>query len=376
MLPASSAFSPRHPHMVEARRGAGRVNALDAARGVLLILSVSAEAVLSPRPNAFVHTEWVGLHYYDWIFPLFVSLSGCGMAFLFRSKSSWRRNIRRVAVLIVAGLAYNYVVEPNRGWAELRYTGVLQLYAGLVLLVGVLHFVLRRTWHWAGFTIALSCLMTTYWLAVSRHCPGAIPQPTCNTTLAVEGSFFDISHMYRKGARGFEPEGLLGIFGALTTASAGVTAGHLLKSKSTPIDKARHVLTWSACSAVVGMILWLAIPGLKWLWTPSYGLVTGSAGLILLAVWYWLIDAGPFRGRLLAWSKPLRALGRNSLLVYFGSHVAMMMMLRVGDPDLPHRIAGHLEWTGYPGAAWVVLVVSAWWLTAIALDRRQIYIRA
>ena len=72
-----------------------RVGSLDAARGVMLILSVSAEAVLAPRPEAFVHTKWVGLHYYDWIFPLFVTLSGCGMAFAFRNHVRWRRNARR-----------------------------------------------------------------------------------------------------------------------------------------------------------------------------------------------------------------------------------------------------------------------------------------
>lgn len=340
----------------------------------MLILSVSAEAVLSPRPTAFVHTKWSGLHYYDWIFPLFVVLSGCGMAFLFGRRIAWTRNARRIGVLLAAGLAYNYVVDPTRGWEQLRFTGVLQLYAGLVLLVGLLHYVLRRAWHWAAFTIALSVGLTAYWYVVSRSCPGGTPLPTCNPTLAIDGFFVDPEHLYRLGARGFEPEGILGILGALTTASAGVTAGHLLRRPGP--GRGREILLWGGVTAAVGGCLWLVVPGLKWLWTPAYGLVTGAAGLVLLAAWYWLIDSGPRRHRLLPVSSPLRALGRNSLLVYFGSHVAMMLMLRVGDPDLPHRIADRLAWTGHPDVAWVVASVLVWWAIAIGLDRRRIYIRA
>lgn len=353
-----------------------RVNALDAARGVMLILSVSAEAVLSPRPEAFRHTPWAGLHYYDWIFPLFVTLSGCGMAFLFRGRINWRRNARRVGVLVAAGLAYNYVVDPTRGWEHLRYTGVLQMYAALVLLIGVLHLVLRRAGHWAGFTLAVSIAMTAYWYGVSRHCPGGMPQPTCNPTLAIDTTFIPIDHLYRLGQRGFEPEGVLGVLGALTTASAGVTAGHLIKERGNSKALGRRLLLWSLITAAVGLGLWQIVPGLKWLWTPSYGLVTGSAGLLLLTAWYWLIDDGPLATRMLPLSRPLRALGRNSLLVYFGSHVAMMLMLRVGDPDLPHRVAEHLSWTGNREVAWVVLSVLAWWALAILLDRRRIYVRA
>ena len=54
----------------------------------------------------------------------------------------------------------------------------------------------------------------------------------------------------------------------------------------------------------------------------------------------------------------------------------MVLMLRVGDPDLPHRVAEHLSWTGNPEVAWVVLSVLAWWALAILLDRRRIYVRA
>lgn len=171
------------------------------------------------------------------------------MAFLFRGRINWRRNARRVGVLVAAGLAYNYVVDPTRGWEHLRYTGVLQMYAALVLLIGVLHLVLRRAGHWAGFTLAVSIAMTAYWYGVSRHCPGGMPQPTCNPTLAIDTTFIPIDHLYRLGQRGFEPEGVLGVLGALTTASAGVTAGHLIKERGNSKALGRRLLLWSLITA-------------------------------------------------------------------------------------------------------------------------------
>lgn len=357
------------------RPSRSRVNSLDAARGVMLILSVSAEAVLAPRPAAFVHTKWVGLHYYDWIFPLFVALSGCGMAFAFRSGVNWRRNARRALVLILAGLAYNYVVAPERGLAQLRVTGVLQMYAALVVLVALLHRFLRTAGQWAVFTLVWSVALTLYWWAISRGCTGGMPQPTCNPTLGIDG-VVGLDHLYRLGARGFEPEGVLGILGALSTAAAGVTAGHLLKAPGEHRHRTAQLLVWTAITAGVGVALWRVVPGLKWLWTPSYGLVTATAGLALLALLYWLVDEGPLAGLMVRLSHPLRALGRNSLLVYFGSHVVMMLLLRVGDPALPYRMANWFTWTGHPYVAWVVVSVLAWWALALVLDRRRVYIRA
>ncbi|MFZ1579070.1 MAG: heparan-alpha-glucosaminide N-acetyltransferase domain-containing protein, partial [Nostocoides sp.] len=344
----------------------GRVNALDVARGVMLLLSVSAEAVLSPRPNAFVHTQWTGLHYYDWIFPLFVTLSGCGMAFAFRSGVRWRRNARRVLVLVAAGLAYNYVVAPERGLADLRFTGVLQLYAGLVLAVALLHRFLRTAGQWAAFTLLWSAVLTLAWFLISRQCPGGIPQPTCNPTLSIDG-VLGSNHLYKLGERGFEPEGLLGLMGALSTTAAGVTAGHLISKPTRGGRAGTQIVAWAAITLAAGGLLWLLVPGLKWLWTPSYGLVTGAAGLVLMGICYWLVDSGPVREVGLRFTRPLVALGRNSLLVYFGSHVAMMLMLRVGEPALPYRVAQHLSWTGHAGLAWVLLSVLAWWVVALVL---------
>ncbi len=354
-----------------------RVGSLDAARGVMLILSVSAEAVLAPRPEAFVHTKWVGLHYYAWIFPLFVTLSGCGMAFAFRNHVRWRRNARRALVLVLAGLAYNYVAAPERGLADLRFTGVLQLYAALVVLVALLHHWLRSARAWIAFTLVWSGLLTLFWFAVSRDCVGGMPQPTCNPTLTVEGAWLGgLDHLYRLGKRGFETEGILGILGALSIASAGVVVGHLLADRHRQRHTVARLLAWAATVAIAGWAFAQVVPALKWLWTPSYGLITATAGVLLLTLAYAVVDTGPHRAIGYRLAYPLRALGRNSLLVYFGSHVAMMIMLRLGEPSLPERLSAKLGWTGHPHLAWVIASVLAWWALALVLDRKRIYVRA
>ena len=51
--------------------------------------------------------------------------------------------LRRSLVLLLAGLAYNAVTAGSVDFASLRFTGPLQVYAVLVLVIGALHLVVR-----------------------------------------------------------------------------------------------------------------------------------------------------------------------------------------------------------------------------------------
>lgn len=292
---------------------------LDAIRGLFLLASVGSAAALEPRPAQLVHAAWFGLTAYDVIFPLFVTLSGCGLAFAYRNAVGWRPTLRRVAVLLLAGLAYNAVLAGSVDLSTLRWTGPLQIYAVLVLVIGALHRLVRRPAAWGALTLATG---SAYLLLLARWqagCPGADLAPTCNPSGPVDSYLLGPAHLYGAGVPGYDPEGVVVVLGALVTALAGVTAGHLLLDRRRAPRRALAALTaWAVLLASAGCAAHLVVPAFKRLWTPGFGLCIAAFGVLALAVGYLLLDVptqptvGRFRDRL-AW--PLVALGRNSLLV-------------------------------------------------------------
>ena len=70
-------------------------------------------------------------------------------------------------------------------------------------------------------------------------------------------------------------------------------------------------------------------------------------------------------------------MGRNSLLIYFGSHLVLHVLdTRGGETSWADELARSLEPTGYPRASFIVAMVALWVVVAAVLHRRRIYIRA
>ena len=112
-----------------------RIASLDWARGIMLVASVLSNSLIAP-PKWFDHARWSGIHPIDIIFPMFVTLSGCGLAFAMHRRVKPGPLARRFAVLMLVGLAYNAVMAWSLDVATWRVTGVLQLYAVLQLTTG------------------------------------------------------------------------------------------------------------------------------------------------------------------------------------------------------------------------------------------------
>ena len=97
------------------------------ARGAFVVLSLCAVAVLEPRPSWLTHAAWFGITPIDVVFPTFVTLSGCGLAFAYGRSVAARPTVRRFIVLLLAGLTYNALTGPDRiDLATMWVTGPLQ----------------------------------------------------------------------------------------------------------------------------------------------------------------------------------------------------------------------------------------------------------
>ncbi len=360
-----------------------RVAALDVARGLFLIASVTTSSVLAPRPDYLLHRPWFGTNWYDMIFPLFVTLSGIGLAFANHKGPRWLPNLRRMVVLASVGVIYEALAAGNWGIHTFRATGVLQLYAVLVILSALLHVKFRSARAWAAITVVSASALTAYLAYYGSSCPLGALSPRCNPSGVLDVALFG-SHAYAQGVLGYDPEGVISILGAFVTASAGTTTGHLVlqarRVGNTPA--LRKILYWVAFVAAFGMFLSLFVPAFKKLWTPSFGLVAASVGIALFVISFVLFDilgrAKPQFSSVtdkVAW--PFVAVGRQSLLVYFGSHLAVDILSRVGSPvDVAHTIRDFLSFTGHGQITFTLLMLAFWWILAAVLHRHKIYVHA
>ena len=356
-----------------------RITSLDSVRGVLLVVNVAAISVLAPIPDQLVHAQWFGITFFDVIFPLFVTFSGVGLAFAYRNVVGWRRTFRRSSVLLLVGLVYNMIITSTFDIRELRVTGPLQIYAVLVLVIGVLHLKLRTPRMWAMATVGIAAVHAFVFAAWQAGCPGGELLRSCNPSRGIDPSLFGSAHVYAQGIRGHDPEGLVATLGALVTIIVGTTAGHVaLRYRGTSRAPAK-LLMWSVPVAAMALATLTFLPAMKRLWTSPFALGIAALGVVLFAVGIVIMDLpGPRWWELvrdpLSW--PLVALGRNSLLVYFGSHLVMFVLIRNGgETSWAERLSGWVDVAGHERITFMLFMVALWVAVTGVLHRRKIYLR-
>jgi len=93
----------------------------------------------------------------------------------------------------------------------------------------------------------------------------------------------------------------------------GVLAGHWLRGDCSGGRKAAGLaLAGVACTAV-GYLWGLVFPIIKIIWTSSYALYSGGLCLMLLALFYWVIDIKGYR----KWAFVFVVIGVNPITIYF-----------------------------------------------------------
>jgi heparan-alpha-glucosaminide N-acetyltransferase len=347
-----------------------RIASLDLVRGIMLVVSVAVNSLLA-APEWFDHAPWDSVHPVDVVFPLFVTLSGCG-------------------------LLYNAIVLNTWDLDLWRLTGVLQLYAVVVAVLGVLHLVSRSWVGWAVITVVFAAGHTGLLAIYAGGCPGGLLTPGCNPAGPLDIAVFGADHVYRLGLAGHDPEGLVAIFGALVSASLGACIGHVMlaardRGRRTGTDVRAAVAPMLAV-AVAALVLGQAaahlpvllggteLPAMKRLWTAPFALRVGAGAAVALLIGHLLLDRqriGRARDVSDVVSYPFIALGRNSLLVYFGSHVIMSVLSRPtpSGSTLAADIASAAALGGHAQATWTALLLVFWIALATVLHRFSLYLR-
>ncbi len=287
------------------------------------------------------HAEWSGLTIADLVFPFFLAATGLSTAYAFdgRAPVRWDAVLRRTALLFALGVALNWALRPSLDLAQLRLPGVLQRIALVYLACAA---VAGRTIGWRGpLALALALLALHAALLLGVAAPGE-SAPSLARGEGLSGWLDRTLIPLRRYRPDYDPEGVLSTLSAVATGLLGLAAARGLRAGG-----ARPPLAAAAVALLAGLALTPWLPLNKALWTPSFALVTGGAGVL---AWLALGALARRGGGLLdgpAW------LGRRALDVYvLHTLLIVVLLMHVGGRRLWEVLAEPLKAVaGSPGWA-------------------------
>lgn len=317
-----------------------RLTSLDALRGFDMFWIVCGEGIFHGLADAthlpffegvsrqLHHTTWNGFTLYDLIFPLFIFIAGISMPFSFgkkldhlngaerqvAKKGLYRPLIVRCVALILLGMVVNGALALP-GYAETRFASVL----GRISLSCFFAAIIYLNCSFRTQLIWLFVLLFGYWALMSW-----VPVPGFGAgVLTPEGNlsgYLDRQFLPGLVLRGdYDPEGYLSTIPAIGTALLGIFTGRFLRNSDlgyTPMKKAMMLLGAGILFLLLGLLWNIWFPINKNIWTSSFVLFCAGCSLLLLGVFYLIIDVFKWQ----AWCRPFVWLGMNSILIYMASH--------------------------------------------------------
>ena len=306
-----------------------RLVSIDALRGFDMLMICGADAFFSSLEGKtswtwlnglalqFEHPEWIGFTFYDFIFPLFLFISGVSIPFsiskalekeIFK-KEIYKKAFVRMLILIGLGMLDKNAPFPFFDWEHIRLGSVLGRIgiAGFVTVILCLNFSsIKRLGIVAG-------ILLLYYAAMML-----IPVPGFGSgNLTFEGNL--IGYIDRTFLPGrllqstFDELGLITTFPAICLTILGAFAGEILRNQ-TIIDRKKFyqlLITGAICISVA--LVWsLHFPISKRMWSSSFILLTGGMAFLFMAGFYGIIDLLQWK----KWSFFFVVIGMNSLTIY------------------------------------------------------------
>jgi predicted acyltransferase len=307
---------------------ANRLYSLDALRGfdmfwimgaediVHSLAKVTGSSTLEAIANQLTHPSWHGFHFYDLIFPLFLFMAGVATPYslgkeLEKGKTKQQliyKVVKRGLILVILGIIHNNGLEL-RPVAEIRFGSVLGKIGLAYMFANFIYLYTEKR----GRIIWFCCLLIGYW---ALFLLGAAPGFQAGD-LTMQGnivSYWDRVLMPGKLYLGIhDPEGIVAIIPAIGTALLGIYAGDLLKnSPLTMPRKALYLCIAGIISLAISLVWNLVFPINKNLWTSSFVLHVGGWSLLLLSLFYYIIDVKGYK----RWAFFFSIIGMNSILIY------------------------------------------------------------
>lgn len=277
--------------------------------------------------NGLHHSPWNGFTFYDLIFPLFIFIAGVSMPYSFGKKLSaeatdnksrrrkiYRSLVKRTLLLILLGAVVNGLLK-GQGYEQTRFASVLGRIGLACFFAAVIYLNTSRRAQvlWAT-GILLGYWAAVMWIPVPGFGAGVLT-PEGNLAAYVDRLLLP-GKLHRTV---YDPEGVLSTVPAVGTALLGVFTGEFLKEGARrfgAVQKGAWLLAAGVTALGLGALWGTVFPINKTMWTSSFVLYAGGWSVLLLALFYLVIDAAGYK----TWSRPFVWMGANSVLIYLAAH--------------------------------------------------------
>lgn len=360
-----------------------RLYSLDALRGFDMFWIMGAEDIfhelakvthwpfIEAISNQLTHPDWHGFHFYDLIFPLFLFMAGVATPYsvgkeLERGKSRQQllwRVIKRGLILVLLGIIYNNRLEL-RPLSDIRFGSVLGRIGLAYMFANIIYLYTTQR----GQIIWFCSLLIGYWLVILFFAAPGFPAGD----LTMEGNI--ISYLDRTVMPGklyltiHDPEGLFSTIPAIGTALLGIYAGNVLKnSPMTMTGKALYLFVAGVIFLVLAQGWNVFFPINKNLWTSSFVLCVGGWSLVLLALFYYIIDVKGYK----RWAFFFSVIGMNSILIYMSGRFINWHYMTEGF----FKWLGQLTGDPYNLVVMAVCYVMVKWVFLYFLYRKNVFLR-
>jgi predicted acyltransferase len=368
-----------------------RLYSLDALRGFDMFWIMGADALFhalsAAAPNSGIlkaisdqleHPAWNGFHFYDLIFPLFLFMAGVSTPFsvgrdLEKGKTRGQlvlRVVKRGLILVLFGLIVNNGLEL-RPLADIRFPSVLGRIGIAYMFANIIYLysseIAQMIWFWA--------LLIGYWLLLKfTSAPGFHPgdlSPEGNFASYVDRTILP-GHLYVPFPDGrpnmHDPEGLFSTIPAISTGLLGILTGTLLKkSNLSQMQKTGRMAVIGIIFIVLALVWNFDFPINKNLWTSSFVLNVGGISLLLMALFYYVVDVLGYK----QWAFFFKVIGMNSILIYMSGHFISWHYTANGF------FKWLIQWCGEPWGAVMlaICILLIKWLFLYFCYKRKIFLR-
>ncbi|MFZ2445657.1 MAG: heparan-alpha-glucosaminide N-acetyltransferase domain-containing protein [Syntrophobacteraceae bacterium] len=367
---------------------AKRLLSLDAFRGLtiaamILVNSPGTYRAVYPQLR---HAEWNGWTFTDTIFPAFLFIMGISTVFSLaagkeRGVSDYALDlqiVKRTLLLFALGLFINSY--PIFHLSTMRIPGVLQRIALCYLFTCII----IRSSNLKGRVFWLGGLLTSYWILMfyvpTPDIGAGVLEPGRNFAAYIDSLFLS-GHMWTHYET-WDPEGLIGTIPAIATTLFGVLTGDLLRSPLSDRAKTTWMLFAAAMLLALGAVLNQWLPINKNIWTSTFSIFMAGLSLLVLAPFYWIIDAKGYR----RWAVPFVIFGVNSIAIYFLSEVldTSLRFVRLSQPGGGTiSLRAYVYWTCFAPLAkpenasliFAIVFVLAMFVIAWAMWKKRLFIK-
>ncbi|TFG78165.1 MAG: DUF5009 domain-containing protein [Flavobacteriales bacterium] len=361
-----------------------RLYSLDALRGFDMFWIIGGEEIfhrmaeITKSPfwqgisGQLQHPDWHGFAAYDLIFPLFLFLAGVATPYSIGRKleqgndrsSLLVRVIKRGLILVLLGVIYNNGLELH-ALNEIRFGSVLGRIGLAYMFANIIYLYSNQRMQIIWFI----GLLLGYWALLAF---GSAPGFAAGD-LSMEGnmvSYLDRMIMPGKLYLGIhDPEGFVSTIPAISTALLGVYIGNLLKNTLFE-NKLKTVLLMVVIGSgllILAQIWNLYLPINKNLWTSSFVLQCGGISVLLMALFYLIIDVLGYR----QWAFFFKVIGMNSILIYMSGQFI----------DWEYTTNGFFRWFGqligdpWNAVAMALLIIAVKWVFLYFLYKKKVFLR-